>query len=514
MVDIKNSDDLREWLKGKPREYSVVIASRVALRVLPLVRQEFDAGISIEQSAGLIIATLRANLLSWAVSKNYTNNNSENNAYNAYLALFSATTSGKTIALTIAYAARIASKGYDAYLLTSHIVGFRADISKITSNPDTVSVVSQSLIAEVNLLEQGKLPDELIKEPLWYDADRGNLVKEWQELKKNLLSLNQDWDVWIGWYEAILVGRNWAGLPDEAVERLAINIADQTDEWWQQEPALVNADIKKWVDVARAEFSKNYLQTAKEMASPQPIINENNKLDVTSKTKINEPIIEEGLHLLPERARRQVKNLLAAFEQKNVSPILKSSLKSYLDELDKGFDFEITYLGDNMAIIRAERDADIDKIWYDGGIKTAIDNLSAIHDDIQKHYPLDIEREEYIKKAPIDVKIFNDEKYKKALMQAVEDAQKAFDDGEATQEFLNAVKRHARQYKDIATLYDATPVPDISASPDDRIVPAKVKKRFLFQNAGFWGGVLGVAHKGLSIIYNAKKIFDFFNGGG
>lgn len=210
---------------------------------------------------------------------------------------------------------------------------------------------------------------------------------------------------------------------------------------------------------------------------------------------------------MPERARRQANNLISALKKKNISPILLSSLKNYLDELGKGFDFEITYLDDDMAIIRAERDADTDKIWCEAGLETALNNLSDIHDEIQKYYPLDLEREEFIENAPIDSSKFDDDEYRKNLEQLVENTQLAFEEGKVTQEYLDAVERQKRQYIDIATLY---PVPIIEITSDeDRVIPEKIKKRHLYQNVGFAGKSLSMSHKVVGIGAGIVKIFEF-----
>jgi hypothetical protein len=130
-------------------------------------------------------------------------------------------------------------------------------------------------------------------------------------------------------------------------------------------------------------------------------------------------------------------------------------------------------------------------------VETAINNLSKIHNEIQRHYPLDLEREEYIEKFPIDPEHFDSEEYKKTLEDFVKATEAAYEDEKVTKEYLEDVKRQERQYKDIATLY---PTPEIVIPARDSVNPAKVKKRFLFRALGFIGGTLSVAHKGFSIL--------------
>ncbi len=439
MVEINNSDDLRDWLEDKPRECSVVIASRIALRLLPLS----DVKDTIAVKGDLTKIIFYVNLISWGARK-----------------------------------------------FPPH---------------DFARASRAAYAADVNLLEQGLSVELLAKKPLWVDGKSISNDKQWQELKGNLLALNEGWEVWTGWYEDILAGRNWAGLSDDLVEQLTVKVANQSDDWWEQGAGLINADIKQWLDeVKPTELSvDDFLQKAKDTVSPRPIINDKNQLDVTSDTEINDPIVEAGLELLPERARRQIKNLLKALERKNSTPpILISSLEGYLEELGKGFDFEITYLDDDMTIIRAEQNADSDKIWCDAGIETAINTISDIHDKIQKHYPLDLKRDEYIKNAPIDSKIFDSVDYKELMEKLVIDAEIAYEKGEVTENYLKEVKIKKRQYDDIATLNTAP----LKMGKEDPL--EEPKKRSVFRSVGFFGKTFDVVDKGVKFSNAVAKLME------
>ena len=78
-----------------------------------------------------------------------------------------------------------------------------------------------------------------------------------------------DWDIWSNYFASISQGKPLFGIMDEKLrDELERNIAlGSTDgkfnkEFWKREPALINADIKAWVDYARATDTFGKLSSA------------------------------------------------------------------------------------------------------------------------------------------------------------------------------------------------------------------------------------------------------------
>lgn len=74
--------------------------------------------------------------------------------------------------------------------------------------------------------------------PLWPDGMPGDLAADWQTLKADLLSRNEDWDIWTDWYEDRLAGRP----PEAKLDRARIMLPDGL---WKQGAKAVNAELKR-----------------------------------------------------------------------------------------------------------------------------------------------------------------------------------------------------------------------------------------------------------------------------
>ncbi|MGC2221225.1 MAG: hypothetical protein WA624_02090, partial [Methylocella sp.] len=65
LADLKNNDALRAWLRTQPREVSVALAARAALRVLPILLTAERKGYMRD----VVLPVFRAAAVAWAAGK-------------------------------------------------------------------------------------------------------------------------------------------------------------------------------------------------------------------------------------------------------------------------------------------------------------------------------------------------------------------------------------------------------------------------------------------------------------
>jgi hypothetical protein len=91
----------------------------------------------------------------------------------------------------------------------------------------------------------------LLKQPLWTTAPMpAGIAAGWAAFKASAEAAEHGYAPWIAWYEALVP------LPPHAAPRnifgaqLTRRIALQPKEWWEREPAAVNADLAKLLKTA------------------------------------------------------------------------------------------------------------------------------------------------------------------------------------------------------------------------------------------------------------------------
>ncbi|MDF1793304.1 MAG: hypothetical protein P1U88_15425, partial [Thalassobaculaceae bacterium] len=96
----------------------------------------------------------------------------------------------------------------------------------------------KEISVDCSLLDDSEAPAEVCGRALWSEAFPESLRVAWDDLSTRLLALNQDWDVWIDWYEDRLAGKRGRRL----IEQLELDrVLVPTDEDWEKGPAHGNA---------------------------------------------------------------------------------------------------------------------------------------------------------------------------------------------------------------------------------------------------------------------------------
>ncbi len=300
MAEITDRKSFEEWLEGKPVEWAQVLAVRAALRVLPLVGQVFDINsLKPKDQEQLIFASWRAIAISW-VGRKYPTHDIAIAARDTFAAAdaadaaaFAADAFAFTAARTAAYAARpaafatfAAARAADAAVRAASraadAAAAAADAARaIFAAADTAAAAALAAFAtdavfaavragfwsalnrEAEFLAAYKGTPEfsaqaLAEQVLWLNDKGDNATPDWalletKKLTDKMSDLNDNWQVWGEWYQSRLDGKESWGLNPNNAETLMLRIADQENDWWEQGPSIVNAEIAGWLSEFRTE---------------------------------------------------------------------------------------------------------------------------------------------------------------------------------------------------------------------------------------------------------------------
>lgn len=283
LANFKNNDELRAWLRTRPREVPVALAARAALRVLPIVLTAERKGYMRD----VVLPVFRAAAVAWAAGK-YPARETELAAaavaYAAYAAAAPAAADAYEAACAAdvayaafaadaayaadaaAYAAAVAAHAADAaYAAAVAVLAVRGDashavdasafgvghlvsavragaaISAAAAARAAGSFFWSALSADATRLEEGATASDIAGSPLWPQSQPVRLRSLWKVLEAGLIAQKQDWQVWTNWYGDRLDGR----VREEERELAYVRIGNAL---WDQGPAIVNAEIKRRVE--------------------------------------------------------------------------------------------------------------------------------------------------------------------------------------------------------------------------------------------------------------------------
>jgi hypothetical protein len=291
LVEFHDSKELKAWLKGQPREVCVAIAARAALRVLPFLGEALR-----HKPVYIVLPVFRALSFAWA-NASYSNPLMGSAAATIDLGQFGLASRAATDAAAAAQGARATVFNSS---LAAGVFNFASDAVSGFASKTAYAIISeqrnpvpnswsrgnrlrssmppadtpefyqwekrrleqeQSITSfyaqleptfwsngsiDATQIEKGTAASEIARAPLWPQGQPEALKTLWKELAEALRAANEDWDVWIDWYENRLAGR----VHEEARELAYVDI-DET--LWNQGPAIVNAAIKQRIEELEQE---------------------------------------------------------------------------------------------------------------------------------------------------------------------------------------------------------------------------------------------------------------------
>ena len=273
-------------MKKQPRELSVVLAARAALRVLPFVQE----GLRYKPN-DILLPVFRALAFAWVAARySYPENGyaappiDVGQFGRASSVATSAADAAQAVRATVSnpsLAAGVFNFASDAVRdfareasataiskirdpLPDKFGGYRLGVAmppadtrefyewdkrRLREEQSTAAFYAQfdptfwsAVSSDATLMQQGRTAPDISGSQLWADDHRPDPLRWlWQEMQAALLAAKQDWEVWINWYDDRLAGR----VRDEERELAYVRIDDAL---WMQGPAIVNAEIKRRIE--------------------------------------------------------------------------------------------------------------------------------------------------------------------------------------------------------------------------------------------------------------------------
>ena len=356
-LKISSRTALRRWLPSLPREerhwIALTIAVRAALRVLPLVAREANRRRDFEK---LVFAAFFATAVARVASIHSTSASVLRVAADeVHTTVWSALGTGD-FQLNIAEEAASAAYNAAAYAAdaraynATRAVDSAADAAKAAGNDDDdiLSAVSR----DANLIVSGSSTRMLASMPPWLDGAPDWAEENWK-LLQGALPREDDWQVWIDWYNRRLHGV----LETEEIEFVFASVPEEVRKTG---PAAAN----RWI--------KERLEELKKKDSPPPEIPRQGPgphVEIDAETGVVVPakpesLDAEGNNLARLKAQhpqimRLASELLANLGQ-NEQPELYAAAKSYFDNVNRDLsqiDFERLW-GEGVNLEEAEASAE------------------------------------------------------------------------------------------------------------------------------------------------------------
>ena len=266
VLRISSPDELEDWLKSRPARWTGDLASRVALRVMPIafsILEEPVHGVAEVVRLSLILQTFRACFISWVNQRYFSHH------VNVALALAAARDAENIADIVLkthansaraaAVCAEAASQAVEASATISNqsLAAFAAATAANAAHAiaDAAEDVWGAVSEDCAWLESNG--ERLIDQPLWLIDVRGEknyranfpiwARNSFDRFARSQMATNSSWKLVVEWYRAILL--NGKNLPpfSRFGEHIDIEIALKPHEFWDDHPNEVVAMIAETI---------------------------------------------------------------------------------------------------------------------------------------------------------------------------------------------------------------------------------------------------------------------------
>ncbi|WOJ90943.1 hypothetical protein RZS28_06560 [Methylocapsa polymorpha] len=254
LVEIKNPKEFEAWAEKKPAEVALAVATRAALRVLPIAWTA-HRGDYIDLISDLILPIFRATSAAWTAAE-YP---AHSTAASAWQVANNAATFAAHAAADVADDADAAAEAASAAFTAA---GAPTDAVAAAAEAAAAFVLDAAFWSAISIdatsMDEGTMASITTGSPLWPEGQPDDLGSLWRDLKTTLQAAGQDWDVWTTWYDRRLGGRFRSDARELAYARIE-------DALWDKGPAAVNAEIKR-----RSKRRRRPRPDAKPTTEPAP----------------------------------------------------------------------------------------------------------------------------------------------------------------------------------------------------------------------------------------------------
>ena len=265
LIDFRDRNASRTWLKKQSYEVRAAIASRAALRLFPFVvnGETHDS----KQNGKLLFVVQRALLIA-SIAPVLPSDKIASAATSASTSPFAAETVDATAAAASSFSA-IAAVSFYAATVDSTDFETSVDAAAFASSGTAVAYFAATTAAtDAATIDAGLSAESLMQLQLWHGSN--HLVKNWNKAMEALEGYSVDQSFWIDWYQRILDGRpqNW-----EMLKEIALIDPEDWDKGAEHVNGLIAEIQARYAVKESVEAARNVLE---EYPAPASGIGHNN----------------------------------------------------------------------------------------------------------------------------------------------------------------------------------------------------------------------------------------------